>query len=472
MKRQLPSVDPEAEITITEAGNSGLLTRGPVGSVLFKQTLTMMVGMAGMMAFNLVDTFFVGRLGVEPLAAMGFTMPVVIFYGSISMGLGIGASAVISRAFGRGEKAEVQRLTTDSLLLSVLLVTILMLLGILTMKPLFHLLGAEGVVFTQVSEYMGIWYLGVPFVVIPMVGNNAIRASGNINIPTVVMLISFGVNAILDPMLIYGIGPFPRLELQGAALATVIARAFSLCASLYFLIFRFNMLSFKRVAICRILASWRNVLHIGIPGSLSNIQMPVCMAIITSFIADYGSSAVAAFGVGHRLEALAFMPLMSLGAVLTPFVGQNAGGGFYERVIRALSLSIRFSLLIGGLGFLVFWFWGTELAAIFNANPSVYEVAAQYLAIVSVGFGLHGCTSMGAGICSALRRPMSSLAIISLRWLGIYVPLAWFASRYFGLSGIFFAALLSSILSGLFALWLVKRVLREEQAAHFQSVRL
>jgi putative MATE family efflux protein len=462
MKRQPPLIDSEAEVKIKESsGSSGLLTGGPVGSILFKQALTMMVGMAGMLAFNLVDTFFVGRLGTMPLAAMSFTLPVVIFYGSISMGLGVGASAIISRAAGRGSHAEVQRLTTDSLLLSILIVTLLMLLGLATMNPLFRLLGAEGEVLAQVGNYMNIWYMGVPFVVIPMVGNSAIRASGNIKIPTLIMLISFGVNAILDPFLIYGIGIFPRLELQGAALATVIARTFSLCASLYFLFFRFDMLTFRKTSLREIMKSWGSVLHVGVPASVSNVMMPVCMGIITRLIAPYGSAAVAAFGVGHRLETLAFLPLMSVGAVLTPFVGQNAGAGFYDRVALSLQLVCRFSLLMGGVGFVIFLLWGTQLSALFNSDPAVYKVSGLYLSIISAGFGLHGCAGTCGAVCSALKRPLIALGIVVLRLIVLYVPLAWLGSMYFGLSGIFFAGLVSSILSGFYALWKVKRVLIE-----------
>ena len=201
------------------------LTEGDPGKTIMKLTGPMMIGMIGMVIFNLVDTLYIGRLGTEALAAMSFTLPVVMLQGSISMGLGVGVSAVISRAIGAGNQEKVKRLTTDSLFLSVLIVTSFVVLGYLTIDPLFRLLGAEGELLILVKQYMSIWYVGVPFVVIPMIGNSAIRAAGNTVIPSGIMLTAITVNIVLDPLLIFGIGPFPRMELAGAALATVIARS-------------------------------------------------------------------------------------------------------------------------------------------------------------------------------------------------------------------------------------------------------
>jgi putative MATE family efflux protein len=215
--------------------SKAILTEGPVGKSIIKLTFGMMIGMYAMVMFNLVDTFFIGQLGTTYLAAMSFTFPVVMIYSHIGLGLGVGASAVISRAIGNGDHENVQRLTTGALILGFSIAAIMIILGLTTIDPVFRALGAKGEILGYIKDYMFIWYIGVPFVVIPMMGNNAMRAAGNTAIPSIVMIVGMVVNGILDPILIFGLGPFPRMELKGAAIATVFARLTTFAVSLLFL---------------------------------------------------------------------------------------------------------------------------------------------------------------------------------------------------------------------------------------------
>jgi putative MATE family efflux protein len=225
----------------------------------------MILGLAGIVTFNLVDTFFVGQLGAMELAALSFTFPVVMVIGSLALGLGSGASAVISRAIGEKDIDRVRRLTTDSLILSLILVGTCILVGFLTIDPLFKTLGATPELLPLIKQYMVIWYPGMVFLVVPMVGNNAIRATGDTKTPGLIMLLAAVVNAIMDPLLIFGLGPFPRLELQGAAIATVVARAITLAVALWVLGRRDRMLTTKVDSLRAVYASWKSILYIGMP---------------------------------------------------------------------------------------------------------------------------------------------------------------------------------------------------------------
>ena len=179
------------------------LIEGPVQRTLIRLTLPMVLGTLGMVIFNLSDTFFVGQLGTNQLAALTFTFPVVLVVGSLAMGLGIGASAVISHAIGEGNYNKVKRLTSDSLTLSLIFVGFFALVGLFTINPLFRLLGASGEILTYISQYMTIWYLGVVFVVIPMVGNNAIRASGDTKTPGLIMVFASFINIVFKGSLFF-----------------------------------------------------------------------------------------------------------------------------------------------------------------------------------------------------------------------------------------------------------------------------
>ena len=187
------------------------MLEGPVGSTLLRLALPMMMGIVSVMLINIVDTFYIGQLGVRELAAISFAFPVISTLVSMVFGLGIGTSAVLSRAIGKGHLVRVRQLTTHSLLLIALGMVFISFLGIITLNPLFRAMGAEEDLIPLIREYMFIWYLGVGLVAIPIVGNSAIRASGDSKTPSLVMMMAAIINAVLDPLLIFGLGPFPQM---------------------------------------------------------------------------------------------------------------------------------------------------------------------------------------------------------------------------------------------------------------------
>ena len=258
---------------------SATLTEGPVGKTLFMLTGPMLVGHLSMILFNLADTYFVGQLGTDQLAALSFTFPVVMVLASLAIGMGIGATSVISRTIGEGDFDKVRRYATDSLILSIILVIAVSTIGILTIEPLFRLLGAGPQVLPLIRQYMIVWYPGMMFVVVPMVGNSIIRAAGDTVTPTVVMLIAVAVNLTLDPLLIFGWGPFPRLEIAGAAIATLIARSTTFTISLLVLHYRYRMLTRRRPRLHTLLASWRRILFVALPASGSRIIAPLGIGV-------------------------------------------------------------------------------------------------------------------------------------------------------------------------------------------------
>ncbi len=434
-----------------EARISARLTEGAIGSTLLRLSLPMIGGLLGIVAFNLVDTFFVGRLGPLRLAAMGFTFPVVLVVNSVALGLGTGAAAVISRAIGEGDQARVKRLTTDSLTLSATIVVSIVAIGLLTIEPLFRGLGATSDTLTFVRSYMRIWYVGAAFVVIPMVGNNAIRATGDTKTPSLIMLMSIAINTALDPLLIFGIGPFPRLEIAGAALATVLARGTSLVVALWVLARRYRMLAPLKSSVRALLSDWGAILHVGIPTTASRVIIPLAMGAATRIVSAYGPTAVAAFGVGTRVEAFALIVVMALAAVLAPFVGQNWGAGKGSRVSTGIGFTKRISLAWGAIVFVILSLLARPLASVFNDNVSVVETATSYLRIVPIGYGFYGIVILVAAALNILRKPMLAAGLSIGHMFLLYVPLALLGSHLFGIQGLFGGIALASIIAGIAA---------------------
>jgi len=437
------------------------LTEGPVAKTLRDLTIPMMFGLVGIVSFNLVDTFFVARLGTTELAALSFTFPVVMIIGSFTLGLGVGVSAVISRAIGEGNHHKVQELTTDSLILAVILGIMFVITGFLTIEPVFRLLGASQTLLPLIKEYMVVWYAGIIFIVIPMIGNNAIRATGDMKTPASIMLMSVVLNMVLDPLFIFGLGPFPRCGLWGAAIATVIARSITLIFAMYVLAFRDDMLTFIARPVRKILDSWKLVLYLGVPTAGTRLIMPLATAIIIRLVSSYGPEAVAGFGVASRVEFFALTVIVALATVLGPFVGQNWGAGMNGRVLSGIGLCKLFSLGWGIIMLIFLAVLARPIAHIFNANPVVISTIVMYLRIVPVGYGLFGILIISAMTLTVLHKPLYATALMIVQVFVLYLPFAFLGAYFFGLAGIFGALAAAYIIAGILANFVLGRVLRK-----------
>lgn len=431
-----------------------ILTEGPVGSTLIRLTWPMLWGMVSMVAFSFADTYFVSQLDVgqavpRNLAAMTFTFPVVVFVNMLSMGIGIGASSAVSRAIGEGDHHKVQRLTTDSLILSIVGVAILSGIGMVFMDPLFEMLGAGRDVMPLIREYMTVWFLGVVVVLLPMVSNFSIRAAGDTVSPSVIMITAAVINIGLDPILIFGKFGFPAMGLTGAAVATIASRALTLIASLMVLR-RKGMLDLTRPAWRVVRKSWGAILYVGLPAAVTNVFFPISLAVVTYLVSGYGESAVAAVGAAGRIEAFAMLVLWSMASSLSAFVGQNWGAEKYGRVHRAQSLSNRFALVYGLVAWGVLAVLAWPLSGLFSELSIVRNAICLYLYIMPAGYGLRGVCFLCSRSFSALNRPLDAMWVDGLRMLIFYVPLALLGNWLLGLPGIFLGMAMSNILAGFF----------------------
>ncbi len=430
------------------------LVDGPIGPTLVGLTAPMLIAHYAMIAFNLVDTAYLGRLGTAELAAISFTFPVVMIIASISQGLGTGMSATISQAIGSGDDSRVQRLTTHGLGLAVMAVVAFSIAGLLTIDPVFRLLGAGDETLPLIRDYMVLWYLGMVVLIVPMTGNYAIRATGDTRTPAIIMTTSAFINLVLDPLLIFGLGPFPELGIQGAALATVFARSVSLTASLYVLVRRERMVKLARLRWHELWESWRAILFVGVPAAATQLLLPLSIAVTTWLVASHGQHAVAALGVASRVELFGFGVVVALGVTLTPFVGQNWGADRTDRLARAIRLAQRFAVVWGAALFVVFALLGGPIARLFTDDIGVISVVQDYLLIAPIGYGLLAVLMVSSSALNALHRPIHSAVLSAGRLFVLYVPLAILGSMALGLNGVFAAMAVANVIGGV-AAWLV-----------------
>ena len=299
-----------------------------------------------------------------------------------------------------------------------------------------------------IAGYMYILYGGVPFVVVGMVGMSSMRATGDTRLPSMLMVLASVINIILDPILIFGVGPIPAMGLNGAAMAALLARLSIFIGTVHFMKNRYDLLTFNKPDRAELVKSWGDILHVGIPAAGTNAIIPIATGVITAMLARYGPETVAGFGVASRVESLTLVMFYALSAVIGPFVGQNISANRPERIYRALWLCTLFcigsGLVIAGLLALA----GEWIPALFSDSAEVIHVARLFLLVVPISYGAYGMVMVMNASFNGMGKPMPAVHISVGRMVVIYVPLAFIADRFYGVTGIFAAYMIANIVTG------------------------
>lgn len=422
-------------------------------------------GIFSIIGFNLADTYFIGNLGKLELAAISLTFPVVTFFASIALGIATAGSSVISRALGEGDSSKVKRYTSDMMSLALIIVALFVFVGLNTMDEVFGLLGADPELIPLIKQYMEIWYPGMVFVALPMAGNGAIRAQGDTKTASLIMMVAAFVNIVLDPIMIFGLGPVPAMGIKGAAWATVIARAFTMVASLYILKFKYDMLDFKTPKLSDAIASWKKILFIGVPAAGANLVTPLTLSLATAIVARMGQENIAAFGVVSRVESFALIFILAISSSMGPIVGQNFGAQKIKRIQKAINSSVMMALVWSGFMAFALSNFGDMIMPLFNGDPKVVSVGVLYFQIVPISFGFLGMRLIASASYNAIGKPFSSTMLVSFNLIVLYLPLLYFGSKLYGMKGVFYAGAISNLIAGIVSFYLIRSTIRSHDLA-------
>jgi Na+-driven multidrug efflux pump len=289
----------------------------------------------------------------------------------------------------------------------------------------------------------------MPLQLMQFAGTAVIRANGNAKLHGSLMTLGAIINAVLDPMFIFGFGPIPAMGIGGAALATVIAWAFTVVAICYYLSVKEKLLSFRLPPLHELLQTWKKLLSISLPAALANMITPVSAGVITATLATYGPQAVAAYGVASRVEAFIMIVVLGMSMSLPPFISQNYGARMYDRVCQGLRLSLRFVLVLQLALYSVVALTAPWIAAIFTSDADVRHIITTILRILPASYAFQGMVVLSASSFNALHAPRNGLITSLTRFFVFYVPLALLGNMFFGITGLFFGAALGNLLAGL-----------------------
>jgi putative MATE family efflux protein len=321
-------------------------------------------------------------------------------------------------------------------------------------------LGAPAHLMPQINAYMQVWYWVSPLDAALWTCLASIRARGNALLESRIIIASAVLNLILDPLFIFGLFGFPRLEIMGAAVATLISVFVMLVFTIWHLHRNHDVFANIIAPVKVILDSWKHMLAIGIPAMVTNAIIPLSSAIVVAMLAGYGTDAVAGFGIAMRLEPTALIPFYALSAVSSPFFGQNYGARQFDRLLEARRAIMRFSLGFGLVLAIVMSLLAEPLAGLFTDSETIRTVAVEYIRIVSWSWGAYGIVMSVNASFNGSGRPLPSVFISSTRVIFIFLPLAFAGRWLFGLNGIFAASTIANLIVGLIAfMWLKRHII-------------
>jgi Na+-driven multidrug efflux pump len=294
-----------------------------------------------------------------------------------------------------------------------------------------------------------------------MVANAIIRAVGDAVWPSIIMIGAAVINIIATPILVFGWGPIPAFNIEGAAYGTLIARVFSLLLALYVVYYRKKMIVLFVPALSEMIQSCKKVLKVGIPAGVGSAVNPFGVAIVTSVIATFGAETVAAFGVATRIETFACIPMFALSASIAPIVGQNWGANKKSRVLQAVQYCYFMCCVWSALILTLLYFLAEPISLVLSSDATLAKESSSYLGIATVGLWGYGIVIVSAAAFNALGRPISSLGYYLFRTALLYVPLSVVAGAYYDIIAVYYAIAAANVLSGLvigwYTLWWLKK---------------
>lgn len=428
------------------------LTIGSISKNLWILALPMIITNIFESAFNLVDMFWVGKLGPEALAAVSMSGMVLMVVFFLLIGMGMGTIAIIARYIGAKNVEGANNVATQFLILATFLSVVLGIIGYFLSPYILSALGANPTVLSLGTSYIQILLSCVVVMVYAFFISAILQGAGDAFTPMIILGIATLINLVLDPFLIFGWGPFPVMGVNGAAWASVIGRAFASMLALYII---FSGRSHIKVRFKKpdFSIMWR-ILKIGIPASTQNVLRGLMGVIMITVVAGFGTTAVAAYGVCIRLIMIVMMPGFAIAASAATLVGQNLGGKNPDRSKQ--SAWIAFYFYGGFMIFMSVMFvsFAPQLIGLFSSNTSVIEIGSDFLRIYSLGFifiafGLIFSRSLaGAG------DTIAPLIIVFISLWVIQIPLAFYLAykTSFGVSGVWYAMLLATFLQGILSL--------------------
>lgn len=435
--------------------HSKMLGSEKISKLLLKLSAPAIVGMMVQALYNLVDTIFVGR-GVGTMAIAGLTIafPIQMIVMAIAQTIGIGGASIISRSLGAGDRERAERTMGNIFMLVIGISTITTIFGLIFIEPILKLFGATDTILPYSMEYMSVILLGTVFFTFAVASNSIVRSEGNAKVAMLTMLISAGLNIILDPIFIFVF----KMGIAGAAIATVLSQAVTAIYLVFYFIYGKSTLTFKFKNLKPHFGIIYETFVVGASSFARQVSGSFIAIILNNTLAFYGGDiAIAAYGVINRLMMFVFMPLFGVVQGLQPIVGYNYGAKQYDRVKETIFLSFKATTIMASTGFLLLLLFPEFLMSIFSDDKELLDFAVSAIRIIVIALPFIGVQVVGASMYQAIGKAVPSIVLSMSRQVLFLIPLVLILPLFFKLNGVWIAFPLADILSTVVTLILVSR---------------
>lgn len=415
----------------------------------------MLFGVLSLMSFQLVDSAFIGQLGVLPLAAQGFTLPIQMIIIGIQVGLGIATTAVIARAIGAGKEQYAKQLGGLVVVIGSLGVALIGLSLYLLREPILLMLSAPQTVLPIIDSYWIYWLISAWTGAVLYFFYSLCRANGNTMLPGTMMMVTSALNLVLDPLFIFTFD----LGINGAAIATILAFGIGILVVAP-KVARKQWMSFDWHDL-NIADSVRSIGHIMGPAMISQLLPPLSSMLATKLLASYGTAAVAAWALGSRYEFFAIVAVLALTMSMPPMIGKRLGENNLTDIRKLVAIAVQFVLGFQLIIALITLLSSGLLADLMTSETQVGTILNYHLMVVPFSLGPLGICMLMVSIANALGKSYTALTISALRLFAFFLPCLWLGSQLDGIQGLFWGAFIGNLLAGFVAWWMYQKALKQ-----------
>lgn len=433
------------------------LLNGSVGRSLLHLSIPIVILNLLRTVYNLTDAFWVGRLSSDALAAIGFGFPIVLVFMSVGMGISVAGTVLVAQHEGNENKKMVNYSASQTLAFNLIISVVLGASGLLLAKSLLGFYGASEVVLDLALRYLRIIFIGIIF----MFGFGAfialMRGYGDTKTPMFLMVFSIGLNVILDPVLIFGWGPFSAMGIEGAAIATIFSRGVSFIIGFIILVSGWKGVKVDISKMSPDLNFFKRISKLGGPAIIGTTGRMISINAIVAIVGRFPDIVMAGYTVGIRIISAIFLSAMAIGRGVTTMTGQNLGANKISRAEKVPTVGAKYTFVLYTLLGIGIFLFSASIMSFFTSNPHAVEIGAEFLRYVALTLGFIGITqSLAGGIRGAGKTHIAAIILV-IPLAAIRVPTALLLSQFLNTKGIWLAFPISNIIGAIIAyLWFRK----------------
>ena len=436
----------------------------PVNRLLITMSLPMMISMLVQALYNVVDSVFVSYISEDALAAVGLAFPAQNLMISVAVGTGVGINALLSKSLGEKNFETANRTAENGIFLAFCSWLVFAVLGGLFARTFMELQTPVGSIADYGTTYLTIVSVVSMGMMFQICFERLLQSTGKTIFTMISQATGAVINIIMDPLLIFGVGPFPKMGIAGAAWATVLGQIVGALLGLYCNL-RMNpeiSISFRGFRPSGAIIG--KIYSVGVPSIIMSSIGSVMTFGMNKILGAFNSTAVAVFSAYFKLESFIFMPVFGLNNGIVPIIAYNYGARKPERICRTVRLGVLYALVIMAVGVALFWLVPRQLLGIFNASDYMLEIGVPALRVISLSFLFAAFGIVTSSVCQALGKGVLSLMVSVLRQLVLILPAAWVLGRVAGLSAVWlafpFAEIFSFLLSMTFMAYMFRTIIR------------